>query len=328
MVFDENILTLDAAAETERIVEFLRGTVGRRLKRRGAVVGVSGGIDSSTVLALCVRAFGPQKVVAVMMPEKDSDPESEALARLLSDRFGVTPILENIFPALAGFRCYDRRDAAIKRVFPEYDAAEGYKAKIVLPNNLMEEGSYNVFSLTIVTPEGEEKTSRLPLPEYFQIVAASNFKQRARMSMLYYHAELHNYAVIGTGNKNEHEQGFFVKWGDGGADVKPITHLYKTQVYQIARHLGVPEEILRRQPTTDTYSAHQSQEEFFFRLPFEVMDLLWYAHENNVPLPRVVEVMEMSEQQIQRVFDDFDSKSRATEYLRLMPLSLDDEQES
>ncbi|MBN2471757.1 MAG: NAD(+) synthase, partial [Anaerolineae bacterium] len=203
-----------------------------------------------------------------------------------------------------------------------------YKAKIVLPNNLMDEGSYNVFSLTIVTPEGEEKTSRLPLPEYFQIVAASNFKQRARMSMLYYHAELHNYAVIGTGNKNEHEQGFFVKWGDGGADIKPITHLYKTQVYQIARHLGVPEEILRRQPTTDTYSAHQSQEEFFFRLPFEVMDMLWYAHENNVPLARVSEVMEMSEQQIQRVFDDFDSKSRATEYLRLMPLSLDDEQES
>lgn len=328
MVFDQNILTLDAAAEIERITDFLRRTVGRGLKRRGAVVGVSGGIDSSTVLALCVHAFGPEKVVAVMMPEKDSDPESEALARLLSDRFGVTPILENIFPALAGFRCYDRRDAAIKRVFAEYDPAAGYKAKIVLPNNLMEEGSYNVFSLTIVTPEGEEKTSRLPLPEYFQIVAASNFKQRARMSMLYYHAELHNYAVIGTGNKNEHEQGFFVKWGDGGADVKPITHLYKTQVYQIARHLGVPEDILRRQPTTDTYSAHQSQEEFFFRLPFEVMDLLWYAHENSVPLPRVAEVMEMSEQQIQRVFDDFDSKSRATEYLRLMPLSLDDEQES
>ncbi|MBN2472495.1 MAG: NAD(+) synthase, partial [Anaerolineae bacterium] len=162
MVFDENILTLDAAAETERITAFMRQTVGRRLKRRGAVVGVSGGIDSSTVLALCVHAFGPEKVVAVMMPEKDSDPESEELARLLSDRFGVTPILENIFPALAGFRCYERRDAAIKRVFPEYDAAAGYKAKIVLPNNLMDEGSYNVFSLTIVTPEGEEKTSRLP----------------------------------------------------------------------------------------------------------------------------------------------------------------------
>lgn len=328
MVFNEHILDIDAAAETERIAAYLRRTVGRTMRRRGAVVGVSGGIDSSVVLGLVAHAFGPERVVAVMMPEKDSDPESERLARVLGDAFGVTPILENIYPALAGFKCYERRDEAIQRVFPEYDAAAGYKAKIVLPNNLMDEGSFNVFSVTIVTPKGEEKTKRLPLPEYFQIVAASNFKQRARMSMLYYHAELNNYAVIGTGNKNEHEQGFFVKWGDGGADVKPIAHLFKTQVYQLAEHLGVPEEIRSRPPTTDTYSAHQSQEEFFFRLPFKVMDLLWWAKENNVPLADVAREMEFSEEQVQRAFDDFDSKWRATEYLRMMPLSIDDESEN
>jgi NAD+ synthase len=102
------------------------------------------------------------------------------------------------------------------------------------------------------------------LREYLQIVAASNLKQRTRMSTLYYHAEMRNYAVIGTANKNEHDQGFFVKYGDGGVDIQPIAHLFKTQVYQLARYLGVPEEIQQRPPTTDTYSASCTQEEFSF----------------------------------------------------------------
>ncbi|HML20714.1 MAG TPA: NAD(+) synthase [Aggregatilinea sp.] len=324
MTFSEDVLKIDPAAETERIISFMREQVGRVMHRRGAVVGVSGGIDSSVCLALSARAFGPQRVAAIMMPEKDSEAESEALARLLSDAFDVKPTLEVITPALEGFRCYQRRDEAIARVFPEYDAAKGYKAKIVLPNNLLDDNTLNVFKLTIITPEGEEKTQRLPLNEYLQIVAASNFKQRTRMTTLYYHAEERNYAVIGTGNKNEHEQGFFVKYGDGGADIKPIIHLYKTQVYQLAEYLGVPEEIRRRQPTTDTYSAHQSQEEFFFRLPFKTMDLLWYAQENNVPIAEVAEGMGLTEVQVQRAFDDFKRKQRTTDYLRMNPIGLDD----
>ncbi len=194
--------------------------------------------------------------------------------------------MENITPVLDGFGCYPRRDEAIRRVFPEYDASLGYKAKIGLPANLLDEDTLNVFYLTIVSPKGDEKSQRLPLRDYFQIVAASNFKQRTRMSMLYYHAELKNFAVIGTANKNEHDQGFFVKYGDGGIDVQPIVHLYKTQVYQLAEYLGVPEVIRKRPPTSDTYSAVSSQEEFFFRLPFETMDLLWYAQEHQVPLVR------------------------------------------
>lgn len=323
MSFGSHVLIIDPAAETERITSQLRSIVGRDLRRRGAVVGVSGGIDSSVVLALSARAFGPERVVAVMMPEEDSDPESEMLARLLGQRFGVEPLLENLTPVLSGFGCYVRRDEAIKRVFPEFDGQKGYKAKIVLPQNLLDGDGFNVFSLTIITPDGEEKTKRLPLHEYLQIVAASNFKQRARMSMLYYHAELRNYAVIGTGNKNEHEQGFFVKYGDGGADVKPIAHLFKSQVYQLAEYLDVPEEIRSRQPTTDTYSAHQSQEEFFFRLPFKTMDLLWYAQEHDVPVAEVAQAMDLSEAQVERAFADFTRKRQTTEYLRMAPLSLE-----
>jgi NAD+ synthase len=247
---------------------------------------------------------------------------------MVAGHFGVEPLLEVITPVLDGFGCYPRRDEAICRIFPEYDAALGYKAKIVLPQNLLDEDTLNFFSLTIITPDGEEKTRRLPVREYSQIVAASNFKQRTRMAMLYYHAELRNYAVIGTANKNEHDQGFFVKWGDGGVDIQPIVHLFKTQVYQLADYLGVPDEIRQRPPTSDTYSAACTQEEFFFRLPFAVMDVLWYAMEHNVPIAEVAREMGLEEIQVQRAYNDFTRKQRTTDYLRLTPLHLSEPETS
>lgn len=321
MAFSKQVLELDPAAETERIVRWLRENM-RGLRRMGAVIGISGGIDSSVAFALCVRAFGPERVTALMLPEMDSEPESERLARILAAQYGVEPILEVITPVLDGFGCYRRRDEAIKRVFPEFEAAAGYKAKIVLPGNLLDENTLNVFSLTIVKPDGKEESKRLAPREFAQIVAASDFKQRTRMAMLYYHAELRNYAVIGTPNKNEHEQGFFVKHGDGGSDLKPIVHLYKTQVYQLARYLEVPQIIQERTPTTDTYSAPSTQEEFFFRMPFATMDLLWYAQEHNVPIEEAAAAAGMTPVQVQRAFDDFTRKSRTTAYLRTPPLDM------
>jgi NAD+ synthase len=322
MRFNKNILSIDPVAETDRIVAALRDKVHKVLRRQGAVVGVSGGIDSAVVFALCVQAFGADRVVPVLLPDKDSDPLSEKLARELTRQHGVEPILENVTGALEGFGCYRRRDEAIRRVFPEYDPVLGYKAKIVLPNDLLEKNTLNTFSLTIVTPGGAERTAPLPVREFMQIVAASNFKQRTRMATLYYHAELRNYAVIGTANKNEHDQGFFVKYGDAGVDIKAIGHLYKTQVYQLARHLNIPQAIQERTPTSDTYSAACTQEEFFFRLPFKLMDLLWFAQEHNIPPAEVAEVMEMSETQVQRAYEDFSRKYRSTSYLRMQPLEI------
>jgi len=321
-MFTTKSLEIDPKAESERIGSLLVGSVRKTLRRNGVVVGISGGIDSSVVLALCVRSLGADRVQAIMMPEKESDRESEKLARDLAAHFGVEPVLENITSSLEGFGCYARRDAAIRRIFPEYDPASGYKAKITLPQNLLDEEVLNVFSLTILLPSGEALSKPLPVTEFREIVSASNFKQRARMSVLYYHAELNNYAVGGTGNKNEHDLGFFVKYGDGGADVKPIAHLYKTQVYQLAEFLRVPESIRMRPPTTDTYSAPSTQQEFFFRLPFDSMDLLWWPMLNHVPTAEVAAAMNLTSEQVTRAQNDFVRKQRSTEYLRHEPFSL------
>jgi NAD+ synthase len=320
--FHRDILRLDPAAEVERIVEHLRHDIYDVLRRKGGVLGVSGGVDSAVALALAVRALGADKLVALLLPEMESSPDSARLARLVCAQFGVTPLVEDVTGALLGFGCYQRRDEAVRAVFPEYDST--YRLKITLPGGLLDRDTLNVFRATIISPEGEEQSRRLRPEQLRQIVAASNFKQRSRAAMLYYHAELHDYAVIGTPQKNEHDQGFFVKYGDGAMDVRPIGHLYKTQVYQLAEYLGVPEEIRTRPPTSDTYSAGSTQEEFFFRLPFELMDLLWYALEHEVPVAEVAREMDLSEAQAQRVFDDLTRKARTTDYLRLPPLGLDE----
>lgn len=318
--FSRESLNLDVEAEIERITAWLRQEVHQNLRRYGAVVGISGGIDSSVVLALCARAFGPQRVLGVMLPEQESSPESATLAQQLADRYDVEAITENISGALVGAGCYDRRDEAIRRVVPGY--GPGWSAKIVLAGNVLEQATLNVFRLIVTEPGGVEHSQRLPVKEFGQIVAASNFKQRMRMSMLYYHAEVRNYAVIGTAQKNEHELGFFVKHGDGGADLQPLAHLFKTQVYQLARALDVPAEIQARTPTTDTYPGGQTQEEFFYRLPFALLDAIWLGHERGVAPAEIAAALDLATDQVERVVTDIESKRRATAYLRAPALSL------
>ncbi len=318
--FSKEIILLDNIEEVvDNIIQQLQTDVHTNLKRFGGVVGISGGIDSSLCMALAAKALGPEKVLGVMLPEHDSSPDSEMLAQELADKFGVKTVTENITGALKGFGCYERRDEAVKRVFPEYDP-ETWKMKI----GVRQSGLYNnlppIFSLTVIDEDGNEKDKILHTREYLQIVAASNFKQRSRMSMLYYHAEALHYAVIGTPNKHEQEQGFFVKYGDGGADVMPIGNLYKTQVYQLAEYLGIPERIIERTPTTDTYSAEQSQEEFFYQLPFHLMDIYWYGFENEYDPAEVAEVMDETEERIAALFRNFERKQRTTEYLRMPPV--------
>ncbi len=306
--------------EAERISVKLKDDILRILKRKGAVIGISGGIDSSVTLALAVKALGPEKILGVMLPEKDSSGESKELAIKLAKKFNVVTIEENITDALVGFGCYKRRDEAVSSVFPEYNPAD-YKMKIGINQSGLNSFLPPLFSITIISNDGNEKSKILPLKEYLQIVAASNFKQRARMSMLYYHAERLHYGMIGTPNKHEVEQGFFVKNGDGGADIMPIAHLYKSQVYQLAEYFGIPQEIIGRTPTSDTYSAEQTQEEFFFQMPYLEMDLIWYGMENKISPEEVGKILGKEKEDIILIYKNLSRKQKTTEYLRMAPIT-------
>jgi NAD+ synthase len=316
LAFSADALRIDAEAATARITEAIRAQVLRRLKRRGAVLGLSGGIDSSVTAALCARALGPDKVLALLMPETDSDPDSLRLGRLMADTLGIATVTEDIAPILAGAGCYERRDAFIRRVVPEF--GPGWGCKVVIANALG--SSYSITSLVVQSPDGAQLKVRLPLDVYLGIVAATNMKQRTRKQIEYFHADRLNYAVAGTPNRLEYDQGFFVKNGDGAADFKPIAHLYKSQVYQLAEHLGVPDEIRVRPPTTDTWSLPQTQEEFYFSLPYQRMDLCLYALNAGVPAAVAAPVAGLTADEIERVWRDIAAKRRATRYLHEPPL--------
>jgi len=320
--FDPLALSLNASEETDRISAALRSQVLKDLRRKGAVLGLSGGVDSSVVAALCVRAFGPGRVLGVLMPEKDSDPDSLRLGHAVAQWLGIEAIVEDIAPILEAAACYRRRDEFMRRVFPDYGA--GWRSKIVLRRANGGTAGYNVFNLVVRNPQGEEREARMPLDAYLGVVSTTNMKQRTRKQIEYYHADRLNYAVIGTPNRLEYDQGFFVKNGDGAADVKPIAHLYKSQVYQLAEYLGVPEEIRSRPPTTDTWSLAQTQEEFYFSLPYEGMDLCLYAHNQGLPPEAVADAVSLTPEQVQRVYDDIDQKRRTTRYLHLAPQLVED----
>lgn len=314
--FSPEALAIDPEAEIERIVAALRAQLRGTLRKRGLVLGLSGGIDSSVCAGLAARAVGPDRVHCLLMPEDDSDPESLRLGRLVADRFALSAEVENIGPALAAMGCYDRRDGFIRQVVPAY--GPGWSSKIVFANALTTAG-YNISSLVVSDPDGRVQKHRLPAEAYLGIVAATNMKQRTRKQFEYYHADRLNYAVIGTPNRLEYDQGFFVKNGDGAADVKPIAHLYKTQVYRLAEHLGVPPEVCCRPPTTDTYSMAQTQEEFYFALPYDKMDLCLYALDNNVPAAAVAGAVALSEDEVALVWKDIAAKRKMARYLHLGP---------
>lgn len=316
-----NLLTIDPAVEAERIETFIRDAIFKQLKRKGAIVGVSGGIDSSVVAFLCARALGKDRVIALFTPEAESSSDSLRLGRIVAETLGIRSFLEDITPILKAARCYERRDAAIRMVIPEYDS--GYKSKIVLPD-LLDNNQYSVFSVVVHAPTGETRKVRLSADAYLGVLAATNFKQRTRKMIEYYYADLYTFAVAGTPNRLEYDQGFFVKLGDGAADFKPIAHLYKSQVYQLAEYLGVPEEIRRRKPTTDTYSLEQSQEEFYFSLPLAKMDLCLYGKNHAISPAELASAVGLSEHQVARMYLLIDSKRKGTEYLHRSPVLVEE----
>lgn len=319
--FNSNLLKLDLGKEAQRIGAMLTETVLRRFRKKGVVVALSGGIDSSVVAALSVRALGRDRVFGLLMPERDSADDTLSLSRGLAEHLGIKYLYENISPVLEALGCYQRRDEAIRRIVPQY--GPGWKSKIVLPP-LVDGQRYRLFTVVVQDPNGNLAEHRLDLDAYLGIVAASNFKQRTRKMLEYYHADRLNFVVAGTPNRLEYDQGFFVKLGDGAADVKPIAHLYKSQVYQMAEFLQLPASIRERPPTTDTYSLPQTQEEFYFSLPYGTMDLILYGKNHGYSAIEVGQGVGLSDQQVQRVYADIEAKRKFAQYLHSPPLLVEE----
>jgi NAD+ synthase len=308
-----DVLKIDCLAEIDRIAAHIRSVLAERLRRRGLIVAISGGIDSSCCAALAVRAVGADRVLGLIMPERDSSDSSADRAIALASHLGIEAVKQDIAPTLEAIGCYSWRDSAIRRVLPDY--GPGWRMKIVIAGGMS--GRINHFRLIAKAPWGDSTEVRLGLHDYLQIVAATNFKQRIRKTLEYFHADRLNYAVTGTPNRLEYDQGFFVKNGDGSADVKPIAHLYKTQVYALARALGLPPEICNAEPTTDTYSLPQGQDEFYFALPYRDMDLALWALNHEVPSANLAAALKISAQQAEWVYEDIRAKRRSTRYLHL-----------
>jgi NAD+ synthase len=317
---DASVLAFDADEAIDRVGNRLREILSRELSRRGLVVAMSGGIDSSVCAALAVKALGPTKVFGLLLPERDSSSSSTARGKLLAEHLGIAYEIQDIAPALEAIGCYRWRDEAIRRVFPGY--GDGWRNKIAISGG--SEGRINHFQLIVQSPAGETLRERLGVKEYLQIVAATNYKQRARKAVEYFHADRLNYAVVGTPNRLEYDQGFFVKNGDGSADVKPIAHLYKTQVYALARHMKLPKDICSAVPTTDTYSLEQGQDEFYFALPYEQMDLALWGYNHGRSAAVLARALGITEERATFVYRDIEAKRRTTRYLHAAPALIED----
>jgi NAD+ synthase len=319
--FTKEILLIDPEQEIKKIIESVRNALAKQIKRRGIVLGLSGGIDSSVTAAIAVKAVGQNRTLSLLMPEQQSSDKTLELSKMVADHFSIEKLHEDITGVLESVGFYKKYEAAVRLVIPEY--GKGWKSKVVLPNIINNKG-YNLLSIVAQKPDNTMVKKRLTLQSYLEIVAATNFKQRIRKMLEYYHADRLNYAVAGTPNRLEYDQGFFVKIGDGAADIKPIAHLYKTQVYQLAEYLGVPDEIRKRPPTTDTYSLAQGQDEFYFSLPYDKMDLCLYGKNNNFSAEEVSEAVGLNAEQVKTVFGEIDQRRSVTRYLHLLPLLADE----
>ncbi|MGC3956797.1 MAG: NAD(+) synthase [Verrucomicrobiota bacterium] len=313
--FSKDVLNIDYAEQVQIITREIQKLLSS-FKRRGVVLGLSGGIDSSCTAALAVKAVGKERVFGIHMPDCHSSEDTLSYSQAISNHFGIDSAIEDITKTLEAVGCYSRQEKAIQMAIPEY--GPGWKSKIVLENILTNQG-FNYFSVVAKSPDGKTMKAKLPLEAYLGVLAATNFKQRVRKMMEYYYADKLNFAVAGTPNRLEYDQGFFVKLGDGAADFKPIAHLYKSQVYKMAEFLGVPEKNCKRTPTTDTYSLEQGQDEFYFSLPYEKMDLCLYAKNHSVPAAEVAPAIGLTPEQVEKVFKDIDMKRYATRYLHLKP---------
>ena len=317
MIFSKDILKLNCQETANEIQNFIKNEVFNKFKKKGAVIGLSGGVDSALSAALSVNALGAENVIGLILPEKETNPCSIDYAKLHAKQLDIKTFHIDITSILNSFNIYSKKNEIIMKIFPDFK--EDMRYRLTLPQNLLDKDRFNIYSLEIEIKPGEIISKHMNIKDYRELVALTNIKQRTRMVLLYYFAEKNNYIVLGTTNKTEYLQGFFVKYGDGGVDIEPLADLYKTQVFELAEYLNVPEVIVQRKPSPDTYSLEVSDTEFYYCIPFDKLDLLLYAYENQIDMTKIKDELILEESQIKRAFLDFERKRKMTEHFRYLP---------
>lgn len=296
---------------------FMKETVNNQFKKDGIVIGVSGGVDSALIATLAVEALGTSHVYGLILPEKESNPSSRELALQLCKKlkipFGEVPIT----PMVEAFGIYAQKESLFRELFPQYDPAV-HTTNLFLPPGIS--GSLLALpSIRLSTKKESIGTKRLSAQQYLKLISLQNVKQRTRMIALYMQAEKMNYVVSGTTNKSELLCGYFVKFGDGGVDIEPIANMYKLQVYKLSELLKIDKKIISRAPSPDTWSHYTSDEDFYLRMPYDILDQLLYAEEHNLPPEIVRKCTGLTSDQMNSALKHIHSMKNASRMLQLAP---------
>lgn len=313
-----DFLQIKEMKETINSIEnFVKDEISKKFQRQGVVIGISGGIDSAVMAAICAKSIEPKQVLGLIMPEKESDPTSQILAQRLAEKFQIQTKVIDITSILESFEVYKIKEQIVMEKFPDFNSNCRYR--IVVPSKFS--SSIGIPFLEILDNKNKKHQFKISLSEFLTLTAASSIKHRVRMTMLYYYAEKNNFCVVGTTNKSEFLQGYFVKYGDGGTDMEPLTNLYKSQIYQIGKFLEIPSEILEKDPSPDIWSFSTSDEEFFYSVPYHIVDLILYARENNISKSEIQKISNLSLEQIENLIRFQNQKQIKSQHMREIPHS-------
>lgn len=290
-----------------KIENFIRQKVDE-FQRDGVVLGMSGGIDSAVVGTLVTRALGAEKVLALLLPERDSSPESKADALLEIKRLGIAQREINLTPVLEAIGIYQLVPLQLLGV---------RKIKETVVSHQHHKHALGIGEM----PFRAGLLGTRKLGSYQQMIDTGNayarVKHRARMLTLYYTADLENRLVVGTTNKSEAMSGFVVKWGDNVADIEPIQPLYKTQVRQLAHYLGVSQKIIDKAPSPDLMPG--IVDETALGIDYITLDIILWRLEQGWAANKIA-----SEHQIEsKMIEHVQEMIRRSQHLRVLPPSPD-----